>query len=494
MKRANILLTAALTPLMLLASAVDGRVGLHNLSFHQAGNRLEVSLDMVLDSLDLPGRKQLYVTPVVTDGKGNSAAMPAVLINGRNMHIAYERGTLRNSAKRHDITTEIERHNGTQQAVHYMGSVGYADWMMSNAAGIRLNVDTCGCGADLGTGAGPKIPLNLNPAPQMRLCYLTPQVTELPITKHEGRARVQFEVDKTDLHAEPYTCKNGQRIDNRAQLQVIDDSVRYALTDPNVEIAGIHITGYASPESPYLHNEYLATNRSKALADYLAAKYHLPADRSHYDAVAENWGEFRQQVVESKTLSAQQRADLLALIDRPAYGPADYDQKEKELKTSPKFAALYRSTILPQWFPELRATKFAIHTRLKPLSDEQLREVLKSNPGMMSLNQMFRVARLYPEGSPEFNEVISTALHYYPNSPDANLNAAVERLNVLKADADTPEALAPVAMLLEKAGDSPEAWNARGVLLTRQGKFAEAAEAFRKAGALPEAVKNLGML
>ena len=312
-------------------------------------------------------------------------------------------------------------------------------------------------------------------------------MTQSPITKHEGRARVQFEVDRTELHTTPYRTRRGnQLIDNREQLKIIDDSVRYALSDPNVEIASIEITGYASPESPYTHNEFLATNRSRALAEYLREFYKLPVGATRYSSVPENWEEFRQQVVSSKEITERERADLLELIDRPAYGPSDYDAKEQVLKTDPRFAALYRAKILPEWFPMLRATKFAINTILRPQPDEKLAEIIKTKPQLLSLNQMFRVARLYPEGSDEFDDVIATALKYYPDDPVANLNSAVVAMREGK--------YAAAAALLAKAGDSPEAENARGVLAAHNNDFDAAQRHFDAAGNLPEAVKNKALL
>ena len=195
------------------------------------------------------------------------------------------------------------------------------------------------------------------------------------------------------------------------------------------------------------HNDFLATNRSKALAEYLGKLYKLPEGSASYGAVPENWEEFRQQVVAAKDITGRQRADLLELIDRPAYGPSDYDAKEQTLKTDPRFAALYRAKILPEWFPMLRTTKFAINTILRPQPDEKLAEIIKTKPQLLSLNQMFRVARLYPEGSDEFNDVIATALKYYPDDPVANLNSAVVAMREGK--------YAAAAALLAKAGDRP---------------------------------------
>lgn len=464
------------------------RVAAENVSVATADGSLNISADFVLDSLSLRSNSQIFITPVVRGGAGEETVLPSLLVSGRNMHYAYERGSLRgfDDIRRHDILREVRRDNGRPQRVAYLTSTPLQKWMRLADVRVAFVYDSCGCGVAGAPVIADEIPLNLNPAKEMRKVMQTPAVTELPVEIHEGRARVQFEVDRTELHAEPYVCRNGQRIDNRAQLKMIDDSVKYALTDPNVEIAGIDICGYASPESPYLHNEYLATNRSRALAEYLADRYHLPREKCTYSSVPENWKEFREQVVASKEITDRQRADLLELIDRPVYGPSDYDAKEKELKTSPKFAGLYRAKILPQWFPRLRATTFAISTRLKPMSDQELAKIIETTPEKMSLNQMFRVARLYPEGSDEFNRVIDIALRHYPDSETANLNAAAAY--AARGDYDRAQ------QLLAKAGDSPEAWNLRGIILTSKGEFEQAAECFRKAGSLPEAAKNLDRL
>lgn len=484
MKMNKIILTAALAAVTALGALAGVKTA--NLSKARVGLDVMVRFDIVLDSLKLGANKQLYITPVIEDGT-NSQVLPAVLVNGRNMHYGYERGTAPRNPNYPVIQHEVRRLNGKAQSYNYTAQTPIQPWMLSAKTKVVLHQDSCGCGVVLDSRTGASVDLNLNPAPRMRLVQVTPPVTAAPVEIHQGKARVQFEVDKTELHVQPYRTKRGnQLIDNRAQLAIIDDSVKYALSNPNVEIDAIEVTGYASPESPYTHNDFLATNRSKALSDYLAQRYKLPAGASRYGAVPENWEEFRELVVNAKDITEQQRADLLALIDVPAYGPADYDAKEKTLKTDPRFAKLYASKILPEWFPHLRATKFAISTRLKPMPDEKLAEIIKTNPNLLSLNQMFRVARLYPEGSEDFDRAIATALRFYPDNEVANLNSAVVALrnNELK----TAEAL------LKKAGNSPEALNARGVLEVYNNNFDKALEYFNAAGNLPEAVRNKAML
>lgn len=491
MKHASIFISSIIATLILISgSAVhargkSGRIMVSRPVIHVADGRLQVSLSLCLDSLNLGSNHQLYISPVVEDTAGNSVVMPAVLVNGRNMHLAYQRGYIHsNESRKYDVVKEVRRTNGKAQLIKYDASAPYSRWMLANNASVRIVTDSCGCGHLYGKNIGEATPLAL--MPHLYTAYITPEVTELPVTVHEGRARVQFEVNSTELHAEPYTCRTGQKIDNREQLKIINDSVEYALSDPNVEIASINICGYASPESPYMHNEQLSTGRSRALAEYLGDLYQLPTGKSTYSSVPENWKEFRDIVASSNKISEEQRKDLLELIDAPAYGASDYDAKENTLKTDKRFASLYRRLILPEWFPLLRCTQFTINTRLKPLADDKLAEVIHANPEMMSLNQMMRVARLYPEGSREFNDVINIALRYYPKDEAANLNAAV-------AEISRGEYVL-ASRLLENAGNSPEAENARGVISAQQGEIKKALEHFKAAGSLPEAIRNFNLL
>ena len=469
-------------------SAQPTGVATENVDIRISGDFLNVSADLVLDSLRLRSNHQIFITPVVRGDSTQEVEFPSVLVSGRKMHISYERGALRGfpEIKNRMIEREVKRENGKAQTVSYTSRLPLEEWMRSKGTRVAFVYDSCGCGTRYGQLVTEEIPLFINPVKQMHAIMMTPPVKELPVEIHEGRARVQFEVDRTELHVFPYVCKNGQRIDNREQIAMIDDSVKYALTDPNVEIAGINICGYASPESPYLHNDELATGRSRALAEYLAEQYHLPQGHVKYTAVPENWGEFRNEVENSNELSEQQREWLLELIDQPARTPEDWDYKEHVLKTDPRFKDLYRKKILPEWFPKLRATTFAIHTRLKPMSDEELAKVIETTPEKMSLNQMFRVAKLYPEGSEDFNRVIDIALKHYPDDPTAIINAAAAE--VARGEYDKAKAL------LAKVSVTPEVYNLLGIIATSEENYDAAKRYFEKAGDLPDAERNLEML
>ncbi|MDE6144507.1 MAG: hypothetical protein K2F94_10610, partial [Muribaculaceae bacterium] len=48
-------------------------------------DKMKFSADIVLDAVKVGANRQLYITPVIGDGEGNTRAFPSVLVNGRSM-------------------------------------------------------------------------------------------------------------------------------------------------------------------------------------------------------------------------------------------------------------------------------------------------------------------------------------------------------------------------------------------------------------------------
>lgn len=194
--------------------AIRNVVSTDNVEISTSEGFLNVSADLRLDSMKLGANKQVFITPVVRGSNGEEVVLPSLLVNGRNMHYAYERGSLKgfDDIKNHDILLEVKRDNGKPQSVEYITRTPLQKWMRLGDSHVAFVYDSCGCGVQYASLIEDDIPLELNPAKEMRTVMMTPAVKELPVEIHEGRARVQFEVDKTVLHPEPYTCRNGQKI------------------------------------------------------------------------------------------------------------------------------------------------------------------------------------------------------------------------------------------------------------------------------------------
>ena len=87
---------------------------------------------------------------------------------------------------------------------------------------------------------------------------------------------------------------------------------------------------------------------------------------------------------------------------------------------------------------------------------------------------MFAIAQTYEPGSPEFKEVFDIAVRVFPDDETANLNAAciyLEEGNLERAE-----------KYLLKAGNSPEAVHAQGVLAMLKGDYSRAIPLLEQAG------------
>lgn len=55
---------------------------------------------------------------------------------------------------------------------------------------------------------------------------------------------------------------------------------------------------------------------------------------------------------------------------------------------------------------------------------EEARKIIKTNPKLLSLNEMYMVAQSYPSGSKDFKEVFDISARLYPDNELSILNSA----------------------------------------------------------------------
>lgn len=143
----------------------------------------------------------------------------------------------------------------------------------------------------------------------------------------------------------------------------------------------------------------------------------------------------------------EKKEQLLAIAQDENLDPDARDAKLKQ-----QYPAQYR-TLLTLCYPALRHSDYHITYKVKPFDVEEAKQIMKTRPQLLSLNELFMVAQTYEVGSKEFNKVMELAVRMYPTDETANLNAAIIRLNNGDADAAKP--------YLDRAGDSKEADAAR---------------------------------
>lgn len=439
------------------------KIKVSNVQVAQQNNALSVSMDLNLDSLYLPSNLQLVYTPVFKTRQGE-IKMPEIVINGRRQQIMFERGVGKKQLNLSPEALVVRRTNKKVQTVNYSASIPLSGQVKNYD--LNMHEDLCGCG-NMEEGND----FNLRHRRQPQAVFVRPAVEAVKVRHLDKRAYIDFPVNRIELHADYRR--------NPAQLDSIVRTINALKDDKNLEVSAINIHGYASPESPYSHNDYLAKNRAKTLTDYVRRMVALPTQLFTVSSTAEDWDGLRNYLKDS---NLEHKSDILAIANDEKMDPDAREQKIKKL-----YPSEYRF-MLDTWYPALRHSDYHITYKVKPFDVAEAKEIIKTKPQQLSQEEMFLVAQTYEPGSKEFNDVMEIAVRMFPENETANLNAANTRLNA--GDADGAKSY------LEKAGNSPEALNARGVYESLKGNDQQARHYFAlaaKAGvkAAQENLENL---
>lgn len=439
------------------------KIKVSNVQVAQQNNALSVSMDLNLDSLYLPSNLQLVYTPVFKTRQGD-IKMPEIVINGRRQQIMFERGVGKKQLNLSPEALVVRRTNKKVQTVNYSASIPLSGQVKNYD--LNMHEDLCGCG-NMEEGND----FNLRHRRQPQAVFVRPAVEAVKVRHLDKRAYIDFPVNRIELHADYRR--------NPAQLDSIVRTINALKDDKNLEVSAINIHGYASPESPYSHNDYLAKNRAKTLTDYVRRMVALPTQLFTVSSTAEDWDGLRNYLKDS---NLEHKAEILAIANDEKMDPDAREQKIKKL-----YPSEYRF-MLVTWYPALRHSDYRITYKVKPFDVAEAKEIIKTKPQQLSQEEMFLVAQTYEPGSKEFNDVMEIAVRMFPENETANLNAANTRLNAGDADG--------AKFYLDKAGNSPEALNARGVYESLKGNDQQARHYFAlaaKAGvkAAQENLENL---
>ena len=468
MKRYTLLYMSALlaAPCALQAQTdsprlADNSIVVENKKVEQTGHNLVVDLTFNMDSLHLRSNQRLVFTPIVRSTGGQERTMPQIIANGRKQDISYKRYAHKDYP---DDAQVVRRKNGTAQSYEYNAIVPYEEWMKN--ADVVIAEDLCGCG---NVEEQDQTVIQRLRTPYM--AYLRPKAEARKARTEEGRAFIDFPVDKTTLYPD---YRNNPR-----ELDKIVNTINLVKEDKNVSITGIEIHGYASPESPYNYNARLAEGRAKTLTYHVRRLVNLEDRLFKVTSTPEDWDGLREAVLSS---NLEHKQEILDIIDDNKLTP---DTRERKIKSN--YPKEYRF-MLDTYYPALRHSDYVVSYTVRPFSVEEAKEILRTKPKQLSLEEMYLVAQTYEPGSDEFNEVFQTAVHLYPEDETANLNAAcaeIERGDYKAA-----------SRYLAKAGNSPYAAHARGVMAMKQGNDDEARRQFTIAaqGGVKEAQQNLDIM
>jgi tetratricopeptide (TPR) repeat protein len=267
------------------------------------------------------------------------------------------------------------------------------------------------------------------------------------VTEESTDAQINYEKNMSNVRAGELT---------QADIKAFESFLVAAQANPKITPKAIKILAYASPEGEEGRNNELSTARSESAKAAIVglskkAKCDFAADEASYQlqAKGEDWQGFKTEL--EKSAMVQDEKDLVLRVLSMYSDPA---QREKEMRNMAKTFDFLEKNVLPQ----LRRSQIALTYDLSGYSDEELLNLLRTNPSSLKLEELYFVATL---------------------TEDLN-----EKLKAYK----------------EAEARFPECWRAPnnvGYILFVQGKTEEAKAEFEKSNGIsenPQALNNLGVI
>ncbi|MCM1137693.1 MAG: DUF3868 domain-containing protein [Duncaniella sp.] len=438
-------------------------------SVTREGNFLHVAMDIPLSSVPVKSNTAVFLTPTLTNGD-HQLELSDVAVYGRKREIYHEREG-KNAAE--PAAAKVFKAKEAPASLAYSEVIPWEDWM--DGATLSLQRTDYGCCANIeGEGARelalfklPEEPKEFIPVFQ----YVRPVAETVKSRSVTGQAFIDFRVNSTVIM--PDYRRNTVEL---AKIRATIDSVA---TDNDITVRTLSIKGFASPEGSYANNERLAKGRTEALRDYVQGLYNFPARIIRTSYEPEDW----EGLVKALEHSDIPNRDAIIEIANSSLDP---DARDKKIKTT--YPQQY-AWILADVYPALRHSDYKIDFEIRSFTDvEEIKRLVKTQPQKLSLNEFFMAAQTYEPGSPDYNELFETAVRMYPDSEVANLNAA----NAAMQRKDYTAA----AAYLKKAGDTPEAIYASGLLAALTGDRERALQLLHQAARLkvsdaPAAIEQL---
>ena len=304
----------------------------------------------------------------------------------------------------------------------------------------------------------------------------------------EGQIMYQInraEVRKTELQSE--------------SIQKLKEEMAAAKANERVEIKGAQVLAYASPDGAFDFNANLSDKR-KGTAQSVFVK-ELSAAK-----ISENSGDDFLQLLSTpedwegfKTLMEQSAIKDKELILRVLSMYSDPEVREREIKNLSSAFTEIKDQILPQ----LRRSRLRLNLNIIGLSDEEIREISKTNPSALKIEEILYAATL-TQDLKEKAAIYEVAVKSYPNDWRTKNNLGAIYLEMgrvadaeslfsaarqLKDDAAVQNNLGAVAMMKGDMAKAEELYNAaagagaevnynKAIVNVSKGRYSEAITLF----------------
>ncbi|KPK80642.1 MAG: hypothetical protein AMS27_16570, partial [Bacteroides sp. SM23_62_1] len=207
--------------------------------------------------------------------------------------------------------------------------------------------------------------------------------------------------------------------------------INNANTNERIEMKGIDVSAYASPDGPVDFNTKLSGNREGSATTYLKSdmkksKVAIPEDEQFFKLMStpEDWEGFKKLMEESTIKDKDVVLRVLSMYSDPVV-------REKEIRN---IAAAFEE-IKKDILPKLRRSKFVVNVEKVGYSDEELVDLVKTDIDTLELEELLYAGTLVDDNETKL-KVYKKAFEKYPQCVRAINNVGC----VLVAMGDVPGA------------------------------------------------------
>lgn len=397
-------------------------------SFEYSSDSVYLDFTLDIQNIDISSNETVVFTPTILNSRGDSLAMPTIVVRGRNSVKQYNRNLALNNNKRikeyEDLYKTpyivVNQYGATaQSSVEYKASIPYQVWMAESE--LSLDVVSFGCCNITPEDAiepsdnllaiediASVEELTINPV----AAFIRPEPVAVKRRDIEYSSALVFSVGSSEIKPE--------LANNLSELSSINNMMESILTDKDFTVTAVNITGYASPEGTIKSNQLLSERRAKALENILVAKYDVSRSLYRVNFGGENWDGLIPMVEQS---DLDDRDEIIELIQNVSI---DDDREGKLIRLNGGSSYRY---MLKNFFPAVRLVVINVEYNVDAYNLERIKELINLKPENLSLEEMYRLSETYEDiNSEEVAKIFAIAQRQYPDDEVAIHNALVSEI------------------------------------------------------------------
>ena len=420
----------------------------------QDGKTLLLSFTVAPGDKGVGYQEVVYIYPVLTAADGRrSITFDPVRVSGYGRYKVLRRAkALHSTVAVPDAAVTLRTKEIKNTPYTVSQSVPFESWMATATLDVKEAVYGCAeCGKAEGLTNLLKayIPY-FNPS-DYAYAYVEPKATAEKRYEEEFTSHINFVVDRHELKRD--------FADNAAELKRLDEFVQKSLSTVGATLDRVDIKGYASPEAPYDHNKALSERRANTLATYVKNTHPglaRAASGVHVEGYGEDWEGLRAAV---EAADFDRKNQVLDAIDNYT---KDTDREKAIYNIDNRVTYKY---LLDNLYPPLRRTTFHMAYVVRAFAVEELPDIYKTNPMLMSHQELYLLAKQYEKQGKNPLPIYEYAYERFAADPLAALNLANARLQYAQDAAGAisllapmqnsdPRALFPLAIATDMQGDA----------------------------------------